>query len=185
MQMSTNKWWWQIINKIAVHKIGSQRDSKFNSFPWIRAQWEHLSLRGRLRIGKSLWNPNNLEVIILGIIPNSECQKRKLVIGQPLKFFNTGVPQVNIIKLWSMTSETQHAITWTHKAGKLRLKSEGNSKLGYRFKCAVASERRRMCGNIPRNVHVITVMTVIKMVGGDETGFGYGRVPGFANAPES
>ena len=42
-----------------------------------------------------------------------------------------------------------------------------------------------MCGNIPRNVHDITVMTVIKMVGGDETGFDYGRVPGFANAPES
>ena len=39
---------------------------------------------------------------------------------------------------------------------------------------------------MPRNVYDITVMMiVIKEVGRDETGVGYGRVPGFANAPES
>ena len=39
---------------------------------------------------------------------------------------------------------------------------------------------------MPRNVYDITVMMiVIKEVGRDEFGVGYGRVPGFANAPES
>ena len=39
---------------------------------------------------------------------------------------------------------------------------------------------------MPRNVYDITVMMiVIKEVGSDEFGVGYGRVPGFANAPES
>ena len=45
---------------------------------------------------------------------------------------------------------------------------------------------------MPRNVYDITVMVmvmvmmiVIKEVGRDEIGVGYGRVPGFANAPES
>ena len=41
---------------------------------------------------------------------------------------------------------------------------------------------------MPRNVYDITVMVmmiVIKEVGRDVTGVCYGRVPGFANAPES
>ena len=43
---------------------------------------------------------------------------------------------------------------------------------------------------MPRNVYDITVMVmvmmiVIKELGRDVTGVCYGRVPGFANAPES
>ena len=79
--------------------------------------------------------------------------------------------------------------------GKPRWKGEGNSKLGYGFKGAVASEstdliarmlrtRKKRYGNIPRNAYQYDI-TVIKVVGRDETGVGNGRVPGFANAPES
>ena len=41
---------------------------------------------------------------------------------------------------------------------------------------------------MPRDVYDITMMMntiVIMVVGRDEIGVGYGRVPGFANTPES
>ena len=75
------------------------------------------------------------------------------------------------------------------------MKSERNSKLGYPFKRAVATDRtdltvrrrRRIPGISPAHVYYITMIVgqqAIK-VGGDEIGVGDVRVPGFANAPES
>ena len=78
-----------------------------------------------------------------------------------------------------------------------RLKSEGNSKLGYGFKGAVKSERTDLTVRTMKMSHensslghvydITTIMAVVvaQQVGGDEIGVGNVRVPGFANAPES
>ena len=77
-----------------------------------------------------------------------------------------------------------------------RLKSEGNSKLGYGFKGEVQSERTDLTVRTMKKSHEnsslghvydITTITVVvaQQVGGDEIGVGDKRVPGFANAPES
>ena len=67
-------------------------------------------------------------------------------------------------------------------------------ELGYGFKRAVASERtdltvkttRRRYANIFGQVYDKTlIVMIVTEVGGDETEVGYGRVPAFANAPES
>ena len=70
------------------------------------------------------------------------------------------------------------------------MKSEGNSKLGYGFKRAVGSESTDFMTVRTKQtsvglVYEISIMMIVIKVSGDEIGVGYGRVPGFANAPES
>ena len=75
-----------------------------------------------------------------------------------------------------------------------RLKSEGNSKLGYGFKGAVQSKRTNLKVRTRRNtltlgpvydIIMMMVMMIVIKVGGDEIWVGDVRAPGFANAPES
>ena len=71
------------------------------------------------------------------------------------------------------------------------MKSEGNSKLEYGFKRAVGSEStdfmtvRMKKTNVGHSGLCISIVMIVIKVSGDEIGVGYGRVPGFANAPES
>ena len=70
------------------------------------------------------------------------------------------------------------------------MKSEGNSKLEYGFKRAVGSESTDFMTVRTKQtsvglVYEISIMMIVIKVSGDEIGVGYGRVPGFANAPES
>jgi len=70
------------------------------------------------------------------------------------------------------------------------MKSEGNSKLRYGFKRAVGSESTDFMTVRTKQTNVglvyeISIMMIVNKVSGDEIGVGYGRVPGFANAPES
>ena len=70
------------------------------------------------------------------------------------------------------------------------MKSEGNSKLEYGFKRAVGSESTDFMTVRTKQtsvglVYEISIMMIVIEVSGDEIGVGYGRVPGFANAPES